>query len=146
MQLDARWESLVCRPADRRVTVISSLVAGAISPRTLRMSLAFGNVSVVALVNRMFFKSSHAVSRWLQVLLCYPIACCPVNAQRMDWQTAAGSDGGSGLNNGPPSVARFSFPHGILWHPSEELPHPAVQRLGRMDRCRQYSSRGGWND
>ena len=50
-------------------------------------------------------------------------AACPAlgTAQRVNWQTAAGSDGGPGLNNGPPSLTRFFSPQGIACEPAGRI-------------------------
>ena len=69
----------------------------------------------------MFFKPSLACIRSLHVLpwLCAFSGQAP--AQQVDWQTVAGSDGGSGLNNGRPALTRFFAPQGIVLDPAGHI-------------------------
>jgi sugar lactone lactonase YvrE len=69
----------------------------------------------------MFPKSYSAFPRRLYLLLWIAASTGPAPAQRVDWQTAAGSDGGSGLNDGLPSYARFSQPNGIALDPAGSI-------------------------
>lgn len=66
----------------------------------------------------MFFRSHPAFTRSLCALFWLDASSSLTPAQQVDWQTLAGSDGGSGLNNGPPALARFSSPRGIALDPA----------------------------
>ena len=69
----------------------------------------------------MFFKFPLACVRRLHVLLWLSAFSGRAPAQQVDWQTVAGSDGGSGLNNGPPDLTRFFAPQGIALDPAGHI-------------------------
>ena len=65
----------------------------------------------------MLFGISWPHRRPFRVTVLFCATLTGLSAQEVDWQPFAGSDGGPGLNEGAPPVARFSSPQGVVVDP-----------------------------